>query len=145
MTKYVKYFLLVITMLGAFAVSAQNEDLLPQRFLGKYTSNVCDTCYWVVNADGFGEWSVGFNSGATVVPFLWEPMIDENENLQEAKRGDETGYVLKITYMGILSEDVKSTMISSHRDSSNAIAILWYDDNTEMLQFMSKTNAFYDR
>ena len=136
---------IALTLLSAFAiVSSASAAELPGRFYGKYTSVNCSECFWVLNSDETGQWSVGLNSGRTeVVPVMWEPMIDDAGNLQTATKGDLKGYAIKIYFAGVMSEDVRGVMRTSTRDSATAMVVIWYNDSDEELQFMSETNGFY--
>ncbi|MBU2526925.1 MAG: hypothetical protein KKC03_10040 [Bacteroidetes bacterium] len=140
---HLTFFLVVGMCFGTLEVKGQE---LPAKFYGKYVSNVCDTCHWTFRDDGTGTWSVGLRSGNEQVSFIWEAMIDKNGDLQLAKRGNETGYALKITYMSVpLSNDVKGTLISAQRDNAQAMGVLWFNDQDIVFQFLAETNGFYGK
>lgn len=136
---------IALALLSVFAiVTSVNAADLPGRFYGKYTSVNCSECYWVLNSDETGQWSVGLMSGRTeVVPVMWEPMIDDNGNLQTATKGDLQGYAIKIFFAGVMSDDVRGVMRTANRDSGTAMVVIWYNDSDAELQFMSETNGFY--
>ncbi|MDT8415897.1 MAG: hypothetical protein RQ735_11045 [Flavobacteriaceae bacterium] len=137
------FFLVVGMCFFTLNVKAQE---LPTKFYGKYVSNVCDACHWTFKDDGTGTWSVGLRSGNEQISFIWEAMIDKNGDLQLAKRGNETGYALKITYMSVpLSNDVKGTLISAQRDNAQAMGVLWFNDQDIVFQFLAETNGFYEK
>jgi hypothetical protein len=136
-------FFFFFALLSNTVVSSQD---LPDKFYGRYVSNVCDACHWTFHEDGMGEWRLGLRSGNEQVPFIWEALIDKNGDLQLAKQGNDTGYAVKITYMTVpLSENVKSTLITSQRDNPQAMGIFWFNEQKIIFQFLAKTNGFYSK
>ncbi|MDT8411254.1 MAG: hypothetical protein RQ875_02230 [Vicingaceae bacterium] len=138
--------LFIFSLLCCFFIKAGFAQELPQNFYGKYVSNICNECFWDFTSDDTGVWQTGFGNEIERVPFIWEVMIDSNGDLQLAKEGNNTGYVIKITYMMVpLSEKVKGILISSQKDNPQAMGIFWFNDESINFQFMAKTNAFYSK